>query len=102
MPTRKKLLAFVAAAVGLFLVGSLTWEELRAGGPGEGFVSSNGRVEATELDVSTRVAGRLTEMLVDEGDFVEAGQVLARIQADTLVAQLDEAVARLATLEPGS
>lgn len=33
-------------------------------------------------------------VLVDEGDFVEAGQVLANIQSDTLQAQLAEAEAQ--------
>jgi HlyD family secretion protein len=36
----------------------------------------------------------MRDVLVDEGDFVEAGQVLANIQSDTLQAQLAEAEAQ--------
>ncbi|WP_369693751.1 HlyD family secretion protein [Flexistipes sinusarabici] len=57
--------------------------------------SANGRIEATEIDIATKIAGRVKEILVDEGDFVQAGQVLARMDTDVLEAQLKEAKARL-------
>jgi len=37
---------------------------------GEGFASGNGRIEAIEVDVATKLAGCLAELMVDEGDFV--------------------------------
>jgi len=43
----------------------------------EGMVSGNGRIEATEIDVAAKIAGRVKEILVREGDFVKAGQVVA-------------------------
>ncbi|HRD34368.1 MAG TPA: biotin/lipoyl-binding protein, partial [Rhodocyclaceae bacterium] len=49
--------------------------------------------EATEIDIATKFAGRVDDILVGEGDFVTAGQVLARMQVETLQAQYDEAVA---------
>jgi HlyD family secretion protein len=57
-------------------------------------VNGNGRVEATEIDVAARSAGRVKEILVGEGEFVKAGQVLARIDADSLNAQLRQADAQ--------
>jgi HlyD family secretion protein len=33
----------------------------------DGIVKSNGRIEATQLDVSSKYAGRLSEVTVDEG-----------------------------------
>jgi HlyD family secretion protein len=57
-------------------------------------VSGNGRIEATEIDVATKLGGRVQEILVAEGEFVKAGQLLARMQIDSLQAQRDEAVAR--------
>lgn len=71
------------------------WWPWRASGVTEGFVSGNGRIEATEIAVASKLAGRLQELLVGEGDFVRAGQPLARLQADGLQAQQDEARARL-------
>ena len=60
-------------------------------GPGEAFVRGNGRIEATEVDVATKFAGRVDSILVSEGDFVSAGQPLATMQIQSLEAQRDEA-----------
>ena len=90
----KKLVVTVAAVAALALVGYFIWDYLRDTGPGEGFVSGNGRIEATEIDISTKLAGRVEEIKVDEGDFVEAGQVLAVMQTSVLEAQLAEAKAQ--------
>ena len=78
----------VAALVAASLVA---WQMLRPKGPGEGFVSSNGRIEATEIDVSSKFSGRVQDILVADGDFVAAGQTLAHMQVQTLEAQRDEA-----------
>jgi HlyD family secretion protein len=45
--------------------------------------------------VATKQAGRVLDILVGEGDFVTAGQPVARMQIDSLQAQRDEAMARL-------
>ncbi len=58
-----------------------------------GIASGNGRIEATEVDVATKQQGRVEAVLVKEGDMVEAGQVLARMDAAVLRAQLHEAEA---------
>ena len=71
------------------------WWPWRAPGLPSGFVTGNGRIEATEIAIASRLSGRLQEVLVGEGDFVRAGQPLARLQADSLLAQQDEAQARL-------
>jgi HlyD family secretion protein len=59
-----------------------------------GIVSSNGRIEADEIDISTRFAGRLVELRVDEGDMVKAGQVVARMDTADLEASLRRAQAQ--------
>src|SRR5690606_2425376 len=74
--------------------GQQLWNALRGDGAFDGLVSGNGRIEATEIDVATRLAGRVEEVLVAEGEFVTAGQLLARMQVDSLLAQRDEANAR--------
>jgi len=42
-------------------------------------VASNGRMEATEIDIATRYERRIKQVLVREGDTVNAGQVVARM-----------------------
>jgi HlyD family secretion protein len=53
-----------------------------------GVVDSNGRIEATQIDIAPKYAGRLSEVSVEEGDTVTAGQVVARISAPEYDAQL--------------
>jgi HlyD family secretion protein len=88
---RKWLLlpVIVAAGVG----GYFWWKALQPAKLPEGFASSNGRIEATEVDIATKLAGRLRELLVNEGDFVTKGQILAQMDTDVLTAQLREAEA---------
>jgi len=61
-----------------------------------GIVWSNGRTDAEEIDIDTKFPGRVLELLVDEGDMVKAGQVIARMDTRDLEAQLkrEEALVR--------
>ncbi|MGA9110721.1 MAG: HlyD family secretion protein [Smithella sp.] len=61
----------------------------------KGFVMGNGRLEATEVDVSAKLAGRLTEVLAKEGDLCHKNQIVARIDTSTLQAQLKQAEAEV-------
>lgn len=60
-----------------------------------GFALGNGRIEATEVDVATKLPGRLLEVRVREGDRVEAGQVVAVLDTESLEAQQRQAQAEL-------
>lgn len=60
-----------------------------------GIAGGNGRIEATEIDISTKTAGRIKEILVEEGAFVTAGQVLAIMDTQQLEAQRRQAEASL-------
>lgn len=96
---------FWISRIGLaVLVGSAVfgvWRALQHEGLPEGFAGSNGRIEAVEIDVATKSAGRVEEILVNEGDFVSAGQVVARMDTAVLRAQLREAQAQLQRAQIG-
>src|SRR5262249_40403929 len=62
--------------------------------PSAAFASGNGRIEATEVDVAAKLAGRIDDVFADEGDFVRAGQPLARMELASLQAQNAEAHAQ--------
>ena len=81
----------VLAALG---AGFYAWKSMHPTGPGPGFASGNGRIEATEIDIATKLGGRVQDILVSEGDFVSAGQPLAHMQISSLEAMRDEARAR--------
>ncbi|MDR3510753.1 MAG: HlyD family efflux transporter periplasmic adaptor subunit [Caulobacteraceae bacterium] len=84
-----------AVLVAVCALALAAWLVLRPKGLGDGVVSGNGRIEATEIDVSAKTPGRLLSVLADEGDQVKAGQVVAVIDTQTLQAQRAEAEAQL-------
>lgn len=75
----------------------------------KGALLLSGNLELTDAQLGFKVGGRVVERLVDEGDRVEAGQLVARLddaeQQDQLAlrqAELTAAEAVLAELEAGS
>ena len=70
-------------------------ERLRGDSMPDGIVKTNGRIEATQVDVASKYAGRLAEVTVKEGDEVTAGQVIARISSPEYEAQLRAAQAQV-------
>ncbi len=64
-----------------------------------GIVSGNGRIESVEVDVAAKYGGRISEILAREGDLVEEGQVLVKMNTDELQAELAKAKAKLAESE---
>ena len=61
----------------------------------EGIVKTNGRSEATQLDVAAKYSGRLATVTKDEGDEVTAGEVVATISSPETEAQLRAAQAQV-------
>lgn len=95
-----KKLTLVSVVVILGLVAYLVWQNMTQPDT-EALVSGNGRIEATEINISSKLAGQLEEILVQEGDFVESGQVLARIKVSALEAQLREVQAQQRQAQDG-
>jgi HlyD family secretion protein len=108
-PRRLRLLALVVMVLAVGALAALIW--LRPGGDAgisrvgmewfgddgvpDGFAMSNGRLEATEVDVASKLAGRLTEVLVREGGRVEENEIVARIDTESLESQRRQAEAEL-------
>lgn len=96
MKTQKKSRFFVYSLilVAVIAAGIFLWKSQASTLP-SGFAQSNGRIEATEIDISTKSPGRIDSILVQEGDFVKAGEVLANMDTRTLKEQLHEVQAQL-------
>lgn len=80
-------------------VAAIAWWMLRPAGIPEGFAASNGRIEATEVDIATKIAGRIDTILVSEGQFVRQGEVLAKMDTRVLQEQRLEAIAQIKEAE---
>ena len=78
MSSGRRRVLLVAALVVLALIGAGVWRFLLAGtGLPPGVLGVSGRIEGDDAAVSAKLAGRIREITVREGDHVEAGQVLA-------------------------
>lgn len=85
----KKKLAVGAALIALILVVVLIyWSSTKKKSDlPDGIVSSNGRIEAEQVDIMAKSGGRVDKLLVQEGDMVFAGQILAQIDTTELQAE---------------
>ncbi|MCK0196960.1 HlyD family efflux transporter periplasmic adaptor subunit [Ancylobacter sp. 6x-1] len=99
----KSAKGWILAVLVILLAGGAWygWRVYQGSGLPAGIAAGNGRIEATEIDISTKTPGRIREILVDEGDFVTAGQVLARMDTVQLEAQRRQAEAQLRRAEIG-
>jgi HlyD family secretion protein len=96
-PNNKKLLPWLVAACVVVVVGGvagyIAWKQYQASALPAGIVSINGRVEATQVDISTKIPGRVIQIVPHEGDMVSPGEVVARIDTSQTAAQLHQAQA---------
>lgn len=95
MTTSRKRWLIALIVVALVAGGYFGWQRLGRSSLPSGIASGNGRIEATEIDIASKTAGRIQKILVREGDFVTQGQVLARMDTAQLEAQLRQAKAQL-------
>jgi HlyD family secretion protein len=86
-----KIVAGVAALAILIVAGWLihSWTN-----PRSSFVYS-GTVETREIQIGSKIGGRVTNVLVEEGQAVKAGTLLVRFEFDDLRAQRAQAQAQL-------
>ena len=95
-PRPLMIVAFVALAAGLALAGWTWWRDRQGM---RDVIQASGRIEVTEVNVSSKVTGRVTKRYVDEGTDVKAGQLIADLEGEELEAQLRQARATLQSAE---
>ena len=95
----RRILIIVVLLAGLLGFGAWTVLLRPSDLPPDGFSRGNGRIEADLVDVSPKLAGRVAEIRVREGDLVKAGDVLAVMDTAELRAQLARADAAVASAE---
>jgi multidrug resistance efflux pump len=92
------LVVVVAGGAGLyFYTNPAVWQrtltELELAEPEARGLTASGFIEAEEVDIAPELGGRVADLLVDEGDDAEAGELLVRIDGTLLEAQIDLAEA---------
>ena len=86
----RRLAVLLLPLIGIAAAAGWWWMQPGAAVPA-GIAWSNGRLEADEIDIATKFPGRVAEIMVDEGDMVHAGQVVARMDTRDVEAQLAQA-----------
>jgi len=118
---RKRIVLIVVAAVAVvavaatafFVLNPAAWNQtlvaLKLAEPQTDGISASGFIEAEKVSIASELGGRIAGLAVEEGDEVEEGQLLARLddtmaQARLEVAQagLEVAQARLAQVRAGA
>jgi len=79
-------------------IGWLWWQHQQSRLP-PGTAWGNGRLEADQIDIDTKFAGRIAKRFVDEGDMVRAGQVVAMMDTRDLEASLKKSQALVSQAE---
>ena len=97
----KARLVLVAIFVLLMVFGVLTFLGRYFSGSNlrKGFMDVSGRIEAYEYHAGTKVAGKVAEVYVDEGQDVTVGQKIARIESKQIAAALAQARSRFKLAE---
>lgn len=98
MPKSRSLVIAVLAVV-IGVVGFLFWRDNGTDALPEGFARGNGRIEAVEIDVASKYAGRIDAVLVQEGQLVEAGEPLVQLDIRQIQASRHQAEAELRRAE---
>lgn len=75
------------------------WFVLRARPAPRNVITTSGRIESDDAAVSAKVAGRVREITVREGDTVQAGQVIAILDDDQVKAREEQAAAAIQQAE---
>ncbi|HEX2963238.1 MAG TPA: efflux RND transporter periplasmic adaptor subunit [Ignavibacteriales bacterium] len=82
----KTTLLIGALSFGLFVLGC-------GNGNDKNTIEASGTIEATNVTVSSKVAGQVQKIYKDEGDNVKAGDTLLTVDHDLLSIQLNQALA---------
>jgi HlyD family secretion protein len=96
MKNRRRVVVAVVV-IALLVGGYYGVRALNNGTNGE--LKASGTIEATTVNVSPELAGKVQEVLVDEGESVQPGDVLFRLDDTLLKAQQDAAQAGLAAAQ---
>jgi membrane fusion protein YbhG len=96
-PPRPVLILAIAAVLIALSLGGWSWWRGRE--DSRDTIQASGRIEVTEVNVGSKVTGRLTALLVEEGTDVKTGQLIADLEGLDLEAQLGQARASLQSNE---
>lgn len=97
MKTKSILFVLLIAGMAILLAACGGADEAAV----DGQLTASGSISAKDLSISPEIGGKVAEVLVDEGDRVEAGDVLFRLDDEIIAAQYRQAEAAVSVAEAG-
>ena len=98
-PARKRkgwtILAVLLCILALAGAGGWYWWQQQLNALPPYIAKANGRLEAEQVEIATKFPGRIAVVLAKEGDMVDAGTIVARMDTVELEAQLRNAEAQV-------
>lgn len=99
-PSMRRRWLVLPAVLGVVLLAAASaWLLMRQPSAVDGLLQVNGRIEGDRVTVAPKFAGRVVALAVREGDVVEAGQVLVRLDDRAAGARLEQAQAAQSSLQ---
>lgn len=99
----RNLIWRAALVLGLIVLGALTaghsWLSTREPAMPSSIVMGNGRIEAEHINIAAKAAGRVADIMVEEGALVTKGTVLAHVDVAELEAQVRKAQSEIRRAE---
>lgn len=90
-----KWVGYTLAVLFLIVIGKYVTDYFSKPDLPDPFALGNGRVEATEVDVASKLPGRIVYIGVEEGEYVRSGEVVARLDTGELDARMAQAHAQI-------
>ena len=88
-----KIIVRLLLLIATVSIAALVWWQLTPDGLPSDIISTNGRLEANQVEIASKTAGRIKNVLVQEGQMVQAGDLLVVMDNQQLLAQKLEAEA---------
>ena len=92
----KKVYMFL---IGFMIIGVISFSLLKdtekKNKDNQDVLTVSGVLETNEIDVNVKVGGKLLEIMVEEGDNVKKGDIIATVEAENIEAKLEQAKALL-------
>ena len=92
----KKVYMFL---IGFIIIGVISFSLLKdtekKNKDNQDVLTVSGVLETNEIDVNVKVGGKLLEIMVEEGDNVKKGDIIAMVEAENIEAKLEQAKALL-------
>ncbi len=89
----------IGIVVLVLIAATFYFEYFRYQGESKTRIEGSGTFEVTEIDISSKISGRVAELPFDEGSFVRKNDLLVKLEYNELKAQKNSASANLTNAE---